>query len=451
MSLRGADDSLSRATNWLEAREVVERMGWTHEQWELSEKAPNRWKYDRFIDRFIGEDQVLELRKILNRCAVNDAETLGQYPAKGGSKPTLSPDRVVYGDGSELRTMFNPRKKRVNRETGEITHSRHDPESIPHHNHQWNEDPNTGEVACKICDRNKEQKNAEGGIDGPTMYEMVSSLTRTDDRQERIILDTDLREEDETDANLFTEMVLNMKENNPSLRDMPLVPVYDGRLNAEDFDTLQDDGNLVVKKVGNDPGSRIKIRTRYDQNFVLRDGSKVVSDVSVVDGTPAIKVYDSDAIEWFVKMEREKIQINKLKNSKTIYTVWRVADHPLAGRFAGALVRLGHNSSREEREKNRRRSVYMRVCPESSAEHRKIFGRREDVESHNATYKNRLGDARVRSVGRIRNRLNLLSFMMNENDKAMYAHFWRSGDYAAYDKRFSYRPVRLAEPLLKAA
>ena len=97
------------------------------------------------------------------------------------------------------------------------------------------------------------------------------------------------------------------------------------------------------------------------------------------------------------------------------------------------------------------RSVFTRVCPESSDEHHKLFGRREDSESLNATYKNRLNDARVRSVGRIRNQLNLLAFQMNENDKAMHAHFSRSGDENAYDKRFSYRPERITKPLLKAA
>ena len=93
----------------------------------------------------------------------------------------------------------------------------------------------------------------------------------------------------------------------------------------------------------------------------------------------------------------------------------------------------------------------MRVAPESDPQHPGLFGRREDSESFNATYKNRLNNARVRSVGRIRNQLNLLAFQMNENDKAMYAHFWRSGDQDAYDKRFSYRPQRLTKPLLKAA
>ena len=40
---------------------------------------------------------------------------------------------------------------------------------------------------------------------------------------------------------------------------------------------------------------------------------------------------------------------------------------------------------------------------------------------------------------------------MTENDKAMHAHFSRSGDENAYDKRFSYQPERITKPLLKAA
>ncbi len=450
-SLRGADDMLVRATNWQEARQVVERLGWRHPEWQLSKRQIDRFQSDRFMKRYIGPEQILMLRRLISSSAVGDARTLGQFPQIGGSKPTLTPDRVVYGDGCELKTMFNPRRARVDPMTGEIIYSRHDPEGIPHHHHKYVEDPYTGEVTCKTCDSNKRRGKAKNGVDGALVYEMVTLLTRTDDRQERIILDIDLRQQHETDANVFTDMVLDLKRNNVGLTDMPLIPVYDGRLNATDFDRLQDDGNLVIKKVGNDPKGRTKIRVLHDQKFVLRDGSEVVHDVHVVDGIPALKAYDGDAIEWFVKLERYKIQINKLVNSKCIYTNWRVVDHPLAVAMAGGTVRLRHNSTKEERDNKRRRSVYMRVSPESCPEHPKLFGRREDSESHNATYKNRLKDARVRSVGRVRNQLNLLAFQMNENDKAMYAHFWRTGDYEGYDQRFAYRPERLAEPLLKAA
>ena len=143
--------------------------------------------------------------------------------------------------------------------------------------------------------------------------------------------------------------------------------------------------------------------------------------------------------------------INRLVNSKCVYTEWRVPDHPLVAGLAGAVVRLRHNSTRQEREQDRRRSVFMRVCPESSPEHPKLFGRREDSESHNATYKNRLHNTRVRSVGRVHNQLNLLAFQMNENDKAMHAHYQRTRDETGYDQRFAYRPERLPRPLLKAA
>ena len=181
------------------------------------------------------------------------------------------------------------------------------------------------------------------------------------------------------------------------------------------------------------------------------DGSKTVLDVHFVDGTAALKTHDSNAVEWFVKLERQKIQPNELVNSKCTYIEWRVTDHPLVSKWAGAVVRVRLNSTKEERLQNRRRPVYMRVVPESDPMHPKLFGRREDSESFNATYKDRLNDARVRSVGRIRNQLNLLSFQMNENDKAMHAHFKRSKDEDAYDKRFSYRPKRITKALLKAA
>ena len=451
-SLRGTDDMFVRATNWLEAREVVRQMGWQHPQLQLSETEINRWQHDRFADRYVGPEQIVELRKLISKNAVGDARTLGLFPDSGGSKQTLSPKRVIYGDGSELKPMFNPRRRRVDPDTGEITYSRHDPEAIPHHHHKYVEDPYTGEVTCKICESNKKHgKKSKGGLDGALIHEMVALITRTDERQGRIILDIDLREEHETDANLFTQMFLDLRRNNNELQAMMLIALYDQRLNAVDFDTLQDDGIIVVRKVGNDPRGHIKIRVRHDQTFTLRDGSNIVHDVHIVDGTPALKVYDGNAIEWFVQLEREKIQVNELVNAKCIYTEWRVVDHPLVGTMAGAMVRLRHNSTKEEREKSCRRSVYMRVSPESCPDHPVIYPKREDSESHNATYKNRLDHARVRSVGRIRNRLNLLAFQMNENDKAMYAHFWRTGDEEGYDKRFTYRPERLAKPLLKAA
>ena len=145
------------------------------------------------------------------------------------------------------------------------------------------------------------------------------------------------------------------------------------------------------------------------------------------------------------------MQRNRLKNSRVIYCEWQVADHALAGDLAGATARIRHNSKKREIETGRRRSVYLRVCPESSPEHPKVFGLREDAESHNSTQKRQLIDGRVRSVGRTRNALNLLAFQMTWNDTAMYAHYMRHANIDAYATRFAYKPPRRADPLLAAA
>ena len=453
--LRPAEDMLARHTNWLEARQVAENMaetkGWTDEQWKLSDKPINRFQYDRFLGNYIGPEQVLELRRLARGNALGDARTVGLFPAAAGSRPTLNRYRNVYGDGSEYKTMFDPRKQYVDKDTGEVTYSRHDPEAMPHHHHNYVEDPYTGDVTCKLCNSNKQNAKSKGGLDGPLMYEAVTLATRIDERQGRLLLDGDLREEGETDANLFTEMVLDLKRSDSELQKMPLVPIYDMRLNSTDFDRLQEDGNLVIRKVAKDPGDKTKIRTLQDQTFTLADGTTKIRDVHVARGTPTLKKYDGNLVECLIETTREKIQINDLVNSKALYTEWRVAKVDLAKEFAGATVRISHNSTDEERESGHRRSVFLRVSPESCPEHRDFFGLREDAESHNSTHKSHLDNDRVRSKGRIRNRLNLIAYRQNENDKGMYGYLIRRGDMTAYRKRFTYKPIRWEDSLPRAA
>ena len=102
-------------------------------------------------------------------------------------------------------------------------------------------------------------------------------------------------------------------------------------------------------------------------------------------------------------------------------------------------------------ESDHRRSVFLRVCPESCPEYRAFFGLREDSESINSTHKRQLDDDRVRYKGRIRNRLHLIANRQNENDKNMYGYLIRRGDMAAYRRRFTYKPIRWEDTLPKAA
>ena len=372
--------------------------------------------------------------------------TIRLHQLQGTPEPPRNPGRFT-----QVPTRFDARRKRVDSDTGEVTYSRHDPDAIAHHHHLWAEDPESGDVRCKICDSNRRQATTGSGSDGPQIYEAVTLLTRADERQGRLILGIGLRHAHQTDANLFTDMVLDLKHNNPSLSDAALMCVYDQRLNATDFDRLHDDGNIPIRKVGHDPGGRKKVRVLHDQPFELADGTKAAHDVHVANGTPSLRVHDADGVEWLIETVRTKMQRNRLKNSRVIYCEWQVADHALAGDLAGATARIRHNSKKREIETGRRRSVYLRVCPESSPEHPEVFGLREDAESHNSTQKRQLIDGRVRSVGRTRNALNLLAFQMTWNDTAMYAHYMRHANIDAYATRFAYKPPRRADPLLAAA
>lgn len=453
--LRPAEDMLARHTNWLEALQVAqqtaEKLGLTDKDLQLSNRPINRFQFDRFLDRYMGPEQVLELRRLTRGNALRDARTVGLFPPRKGSRPTLNLLRRVYGDGCEYKTMFGPRRKYLDPDTGEVTYSRHDPEAMPHHRHQFVEDRHTGEVTCKLCDVNEQHSRSGAGLDGPLMYEAVTLATRIDERHGRLLLDGDLRTEGETDANLFTDMTLDFKHSDQELQKMPLVVVYDMRLNSTDFDRLQDDGNLVIRKVADDPGGKTKIRVLHDQPFELADGTNTTRDVHVARGTPTLKEYDGDSVEYLIEMTREKIQINDLVNSKALYGEWRVADVPLAKEFAGAMVRISHNSTAEERASDRRRSVFLRVCPESCPEHPAFFGSREDAESINSTHKSQLDDDRLTYKGRIRNQLHLIAHRQNENDKNMYNYLIRRGDMTAYRKRFGYKPMRWEDWLEQAA
>ena len=349
--LRPSDDVLARLTNWDEARSVVESMGWDHPEMKLSDKAIDRHKYYRFRGRCIGDDQITELGRIISAHAVRDARALGQFGHSGGSRATVSPEHGVYGDGCQMPTRFDARHKRVDSDTGEVTYSRHDPDAIAHHHHLWAEDPESGDVRCKICDSNRRQATTGSGSDGPQIHEAVTLLTRADERQGRLILGIGLRHAHQTDANLFTDMVLDLKHNNPSLSDAALMCVYDQRLNATDFDRLHDDGNIPIRKVGHDPGGRKKVRVLHDQPFELADGTKAAHDVHDANGTPSLRVHDADGAERLIETVRTKTQTNRLKNSRVIYCERQVADHALAGDLAGATARIRHTTAKNAKSK----------------------------------------------------------------------------------------------------
>lgn len=449
--LRRADDELGDPVSWRRLAGVVAQQGRTNPAHQLSPTPITRFQYSRFFRRFLGKTDVDTLRSISRDHGVDTALAIGAFATSKGSRSRPDSSRCIAGDGTVLNTMFNPRKQRVDRATGEITYSRHDPDGRHIHQHKTKSHSGNDDKECVFCSENRDSERYRKSPDGLLSYESVFALVRIPHRRGRVILDVCLRQDGESDASAFTNMVLNLKHEYPELARGLQAAVYDMALHGEDSDRLQDAGVLVIVKVPLDPGRKIKARVMEKHSFKLVDGTVTTARIHVVDGTPCLKVYDGDAEEWYLKLCRFNTQINHQEAHEVIYTQWRVPDHPLADNMGNASVRIRHNSSESERQNGKRRAVYLRAIPESDPYFDRLFGGREDTESNNSQFKASLRNGRARSVGKILNELNQIAYQMTENNKAMYAHYKRTGDADTFSKRYSYKPPSRARPLLKAA
>ena len=259
-----------------------------------------------------------------------------------------------------------------------------------------------------------------------------------------------LTQDGETEASVFTDMVLDLRES-PEIEASLQAVAYDMALHSVDTDRLQDEGLIVVNKLPLVKGKKIKRRTVRNQTLKLPAATTTKTSVHFVNGTPCLKLFDADTEEWYLKLDRINTQINQQKAKKIIYTQWRVPRHPLAGDLADATLRFRHNSTKDERLSNNRRSLYSRPIPESDPCFDALFGIRENAESNNENLKAKLHNKRARSVGRTRNQLNLIAYQLTENDKTLYAHHLRTEDETGYAKHYTFRPPSRARPTLAAA
>ena len=446
--VRAAHDDLGDPANWRRIREVVAEQQPTSPEQRISAHPINRFQYSRFLDRHLGPEQLTRLGSISTANAVETAVEVGLFDNAKGSRTRPDPANCVTGDGTIINTMFNPVRRRVNKETGEITHSRHDADGSYHYANKTH--ISVGDTECDMCSAapNKNRRKPSRGTRGS--YEAVSVVAQSGQRQGRVILDMRLTQDGETEASVFTDMVLDLRKF-PEIEAGLQAVAYDMALHSVDTDRLQDEGLVVVNKLPLVKGKKIKRHTVHDQTLKLPDGTTTETAVHFVNGTPCLRLFDADSEEWYLKLDRVNTQINEHKAKKVIYTQWRVPGHVLAGDLVDATLRIRHNSTNKERLSNNRRSLYSRPIPESDRCFDALFGIRENAESNNENLKARLRNKRARSVGRTRNQLNLIAYQLIENDKTLYAHFLRAEDDTGYAEHYTFRAPSRARPALAAA
>ena len=446
--VRRAHDELGDPVTWGRIHEVVAEQQPRSPEQRISAHPISRFQYSRFLDRYLGSDQLTTLGSISTANAVKTAVEVGLFDNTKGSRTRPDPGNCLTGDGTIINTMFNPPKRRVDTETGEITHSRHDPDGRHHYDNKTH--TSAGDAECDMCSRTPNKNRRKPSRDRRGSYEAVSAVAQSGQRQGRVILDMRLTQDGETEASVFTDMVLDLRES-PEIEASLQAVAYDMALHSVDTDRLQDEGLIVVNKLPLVKGKNIKRRTVRNQTLKLPDATTTKTSVHFVNGTPCLKLFDADTEEWYLKLDRINTQINQQKAKKVIYTQWLVPRHALAGDLVDASLRIRHNSKKGERLSKNRRSLYSRPIPESDPCFDALFGIRENAESNNENLKAKLHNKRARSVGRTRNQLNLIAYQLTENDKTLYAHHLRTQDETGYAKHYRYRPPSRARPTLAAA
>ena len=446
--VRRAHDELGDPVTWGRIHEVVAEQDPRSPEQRISAHPINRFQYARFLDRYLGPGQLTRLGSISTATAVETAVEVGLFDNTKGSRTRPDPANCVTGDGTIINTMFNPVRRRVDTETGEVTDSRHDADGSYHYANKTH--ISVGDAECDMCSAAPNKNRRKSSRDRRGSYEAVSVVAQSGERQGRVILDMRLTQDGETEASVFTDMVLDLRKF-PEIEAGLQAVAYDMALHSVDTDRLQDEGLVVVNKLPLVKGKKIKRRTVGNQTLRLPDGSTTETAVHFVNGTPCLKLFDADSEEWYLKLDRINTQINQQKTKQIIYTQWRVPRHPLAGDLADATLRIRHNSTKDERLSGNRRSLYSRPIPESDPCFDTLFGIRENAESNNENLKAKLHNKRARSVGRTRNQLNLIAYQLIENDKTLFAHFLRADGDTGYAEHYTFRPPSRARPALVAA
>ena len=156
---------------------------------------------------------------------------------------------------------------------------------------------------------------------------------------------------------------------------------------------------------------------------------------ALLNGTPTIAVFDGDGHPHYQPLRRVRTQIKKpgpRTRKHIVYTLWQIPDKPLVPQhLVGATTRIRNNSTPQERQAKRhtrrtRRTRGLWPIPETDPLFKKLYGPRQDIESHFSTYKRQLNYDRLRTVDKY-GLINWVAYDLFQINTALVAHHKRTG------------------------
>ena len=374
----------------------------------LSETPMNRSRHYRFRNKYLCDDLLQTAHDIIDTAAVEGGQEIGILESGLGSLTNPDTRSFVSADGCWVPALTKLTiDDAVDRETGEIVR-RFDPDAIPYHT-------NDGQYA------------------GSPGFLMVMVQGRTAYTGERIVFSTNLKSGKNkamprNDATIAVDNILELIEKFPYFREGLTGVVYDMALSVADFDRLLDAGLIPVSKVPLTKAGKVAVENLGAETFTTRDGTMATRIVTAVNGTPCVTFVDRSGKDFYMPLKLNKVKKEHRKQRPQLSTHWSIPNNPLVpANLRGAKVRVRHTRTLSERNLGKSRSRALRIFPESDRRFDDIFGLREDSESANSDYKNRLWNKRCRTMRHESVEFNNIGYQMHVLITALVAYHNRTG------------------------
>ena len=407
-SYEWVSDNFADLDVWNELRDAVAAAYPNDPKMRLSKTPMNRDRHYRFRTTYLCDHLLQSAHDIIDTAAVEGGQEIGILEPGLGSLTNPDTRSFVSADGCWVPALTKLTiDDAVDRETGEIVR-RFDPDAIPYHT-------NDGQYA------------------GSPGFLMVMVQGRTAYTGERIVFSTNLKSGKNkamprNDATIAVDNILELIEKFPYFREGLTGVVYDMALSVADFDRLLDAGLIPVSKVPLTKAGKVAVENLGEETFTTRDGTTATRIVTAVNGTPCVTFVDRSGKDFYMPLKLNKVKKEHRKQRPQFSTHWSIPNNPLVpASLRGAKARVRHTRTLSERNVGKSRSRALRIFPESDQRFDDIFGLREDSESANSDYKNRLWNKRCRTMRHESVEFNNIGYQMHVLITALVAYHNRTG------------------------
>lgn len=409
-SYEWVEDNFTDMDVWNELRDTVAAAYPNDPKMRLSKTPMNRSRHYRFRTKYLCGHLLETAHNIIDAAAIKAGQQLGMLEPGLGSLTNPDPRSFVTADGCWVPalTSFTQDDMVVDPATGEILPRRHDPHAIPYHTN-------------------------DGAYASSPGFLMVMVQGRTEYTGERIVFSTSLKsgknnDMPRNDATIAVDNILELSEKFPHFREGLRGVVYDMMLSVADFDRLLDAGLIPVSKVPLTRQGQFAVENLGEETFTTTGRTTVTRIVTAVNGTPCVTFVDRSGTEYYMPLKLVKVKKEHRKKRPQISTHWSIPDNPLVpAALRGATARVRHTRTTAECLAGKSRSRALRIFPETDHRFGAIFGLREDSESANSDYKNRLWNRRCRTLRHESVEFNNIGYQLHVLITALVAYHNRTG------------------------